>query len=111
MSNLDWENNDFGVTVDSSQELVTPPQVILYLAIALLVISSILFFVSSAIGYVFAVIASIIGGFVVFIDLKRRSDPNYMSLGWFTPVATTTRYLILIVTVLHILRLAIASAR
>jgi hypothetical protein len=80
-------------------------------ALGVLLISVASFFVSSVLGYLLGVMASIVGGFVVFLDLKRRSNPNYMSLSWFTPAAIAARYLILAVTLLHILRLAIESAR
>ena len=111
MSSFDWEGNEFAVSVSASQSLVSPPKNVLFTAIGILLISVASFFVSSVLGYVLGVIASIVGGFVVFLDLKRRSDPNYMSLSWFTPAAIASRYLILAVTLLHILRLAIASAR
>ena len=111
MTDWDWQTPEFGVVVSESQDLVTPPIKLLFIAWAALAISLLSFPISSVIGYAFGVVASIIGGFVIFNDLKRRSDPNYSSIGWFNPVASTTRYAILLTTLLHIVRLAFASAR
>lgn len=111
MTDWDWQTPEFGVVASESRELVTPPMKLLFIAWAALAISLLAFLASSVIGYAFGVVASIIGGFVIFNDLKRRSDPNYSSIDWFNPVAASTRYVILLTTLLHIVRLAIASAR
>jgi len=111
MSDWDWQTPEFGVAISESQELVTPPTTLLYVAWLALSISLAAFLFSSVLGYAFGVVASVVGGFVIFNDLKRKSDPNYTSIDWFNPVATATRYLILLTTLLHIVRLAIASAR
>ncbi|NBO54003.1 MAG: hypothetical protein EBU84_05295, partial [Actinobacteria bacterium] len=105
----DWQAVGIEVQIDTAG-LVKPPVSLLAatLSVALISASSALF--SSAIGYVVAVCASILGGVTALQDQKRRGHPSYVTLNWFSPSLRIIRYLILLITLIHVARLAIAAA-
>jgi uncharacterized membrane protein YdjX (TVP38/TMEM64 family) len=107
----DFEIGDIAIAVDREGALKRPPTQLLSVAVGLLCVSVIAFFISSSIGYAISIVASVVGSSVVFANLKRRSDPNYVTLDWFGPVVRLVRLLIMGVAFLHVLRLAIESAR
>ena len=108
----DWQIEGFDVSVDSSgSELVRPPQVLLIVTAAVFALSMASFLFSSAIGYGVSIGASILGSAVIFIDQKRKANPNYVSLGWFSPTIRTLRYAISLLALMHVIRLAVESAR
>lgn len=106
----DWEIPTIEVQVDSSG-LVRPP--ILYLVITLVtaLASAGAVAFNSAVGYLVAVGASILGGVTGLQDQKRRGHPSYVTLSWFTPALRVVRYFVLAITLLHVARLAIAAAK
>ena len=107
----DFEFGDLAIAVDRDSALTHPPTRLLFVAVGLLIGSVAAFLFNSAIGYGISVIASVVGSSVVFANLKKRSDPNYVTLDWFAPVVRLVRFLIMGVAFLHVLRLAIESAR
>ena len=107
----DFEFGDLSVSVDRGGELTQPPTRLLYAAMGLLLLSVIAFFVNNAIGYGISVAASVVGSAVVFSNLQRRADPNYVTLDWFAPVVRIVRFAIMSVAFLHVMKLAIESAR
>jgi hypothetical protein len=107
----DFEFGDLAISVDRDSELRNPPTALLLVTVGLLLIAALAFLISSAIGYVISVVASVVGSAVVFVNLKRRSHPNYVTLDWFAPTVRIVRVAVLLVAVLHVVRLAIASAR
>ncbi len=107
----DFEFGDLAISVDRDSELRNPPTSLLLVTVGLLLIAALAFLLSSAIGYVISVVASVVGSAVVFVNLKRRADPNYVTLDWFAPTVRIVRVAVLLVAVLHVVRLAIASAR
>jgi hypothetical protein len=110
LSDLSFE--DFEISVDSSgSELVVPPKPLFWATTGLLGLSVICIFVNNAIGYGVAVIASILGGIVVFADQKKKASSNYVSIGWFSPGVKIIRYTITVVALVNIALLAIESAR
>lgn len=106
----DWQTDAVEVQVDA-QGLVKPPVpfLILTLVIALASLASVL--LSSGVGYLVAVAASIMGGVTALQDQKRRGHPSYVTLQWFTPSLRVARYSILAITLLHVALLAIAAAK
>lgn len=110
MSDLSFE--DFEISVDSNgSELVLPPKPLFWATAGLLGLSVVCIFVNNTIGYGVAVIASVLGGIVVFADQKKKASSNYLSIGWFSPGVKIIRYTISIVALANIALLAIESAR
>lgn len=100
------------IAVESDhKKLIGPPTNWLWGTIAIACISLAFFFISNAIGYVIAIVASIVGALAVYQDQQRRSNPNYVSYSWFTPVTQISRYAITLIALGHIVLLAIESAR
>ena len=110
LSDLSFE--DFDISVDSSgSDLVAPPKMLLGATAGLLVLSVLCIFLNNALGYGLTVIASLLGGVVVFADQKKKASPNYVSIGWFSPGLKIIRYAITAVALVNIALLAIESAR
>lgn len=107
----DFEFADLSVSVDRGSELTRPPTRLLFVALGFLLLSVLAFLINSALGYGISVVASVLGSMVVFTNLQRRSDPNYVTLDWFAPIVRVVRFVIMGVAFLHILKLAIESAR
>jgi len=107
----DFEFGDLAIAVDREGALTRPPTRMLFAAVVLMAISVVALFFNSGIGYGVSVVASVVGSAVVFTNLKKRSDPNYVTLDWFGPVVRLVRFSIMGVAFLHVLRLAIESAR
>lgn len=107
----DWATADVSVQVDSTHGLVYPPRNFLFLTIGCLVISALLIFISSWVGYGVSVAASVLGGVTLLGDQRRRSDPNYVGLKWFRPTTLVLRYATVIVACIHIINLAIEQSR
>ena len=101
----------YSIAIDEPGELVNPPVGPLIAAFGLTLVSAILLFVNNGIGYVTAVVASIVGGFVVFFNQKRRSNPNYVTLEWFQPSLRIVRLLTVLIALGHITMLAIEAAK
>lgn len=106
----DLQIDNFAVSVDV-QSLVKPPISFLFGTLGVALLSSASFFINNALGYVIAVVASIIGGVTALQDQKRQGSPNYVTLQWFRPTLQVVRYLILAITIAHVLRLALAAAK
>lgn len=107
----DWLGDEFGVSVSSNAELVEPPKPFLIGTAALAALSLVSILFNSWVGYAFAVLASIVGAVVIFLDLKRRANPNYVTLEWFSPTLKILRLGVVVIALIHIIRLAIESAR
>ena len=105
----DWQAGGIEVQVDTAG-LVKPPVALLVSTVVVAVASASSAFVNSAIGYFVAVCASILGGVTALQDQKRRGHPSYVTLNWFAPLLRIVRYLILLVTLIHVAQLAIAAA-
>ena len=106
----DWQIEDLNVQVDDNG-LVNPPVPFLIVTVMVALVSVGSYFVNSAIGYLVAVIASILGGVTALQDQKRRAHPSYVTLSWFKPSLQGVRYLILAVTIAHVARLSILAAK
>jgi hypothetical protein len=110
LSDLTFE--DFEISVDSSgSDLVAPPKMLLGVTAGLLVLSVLCIFLDNALGYGLTVVASIMGGVVVFADQKKKASPNYVSIGWFSPGLRIIRFAVTAVALVNIVLLAIESAR
>ena len=105
----DWQAGGLEVQVDAVG-LVKPPVALLIATVAVAIGSASLALVNSGVGYLIAVCASILGGVTALQDQKRRGHPSYVTLSWFSPSLRILRYLILVVTLIHVARLAIAAA-
>jgi hypothetical protein len=105
----DWQTEDLEVQVDA-QGLVKPPVPLLVVTIVITFTSVAWIAFSSGVGYLVAVLASIMGGVTALKDQKRRGHPSYVTLQWFHPSLRVARYLILAVTLVHVALLAIAAA-
>ena len=99
------------MSVGTSWELVEPPKTLLTITACLTGLSLLALLFNGWIGYVVAVIASISGSIIVFQDLQRRSSSNYVTLNWFPGAARILRLGIVAIALVHIIRLAIESAR
>jgi len=106
----DWQIEQISVQVDDNG-LVNPPIPFLVVTVMVALVSVGSYFVNSAIGYLVAVIASILGGVTALQDQKRRAHPSYVTLSWFKPSLQGVRYLILAVTIAHVARLSILAAK
>ena len=106
----DWQTEQISVQVDDNG-LVNPPVPFLVVTVMVALISVGSYFVNSTIGYLVAVIASILGGVTALQDQKRRAHPSYVTLSWFKPSLQGLRYLILAVTIAHVARLSILAAK
>lgn len=107
----DFEFADFSVEVENRSVLVAPPVKILWVTVAFAAVSVLFFFINGAIGYAISIVASVLGAFVVYRNQQLQSNPNYMSYSWFPKALVATRYSVTVIAVLHIIRLAIESAR
>jgi len=106
----DIELGDVGVQVDSPS-LVRPPVALLVATFGIATVSAASATFSSGIGYLIAVGASILGGVTSLQDQKRQGHPSYVTLGWFKPMLRIVRYLVLVITLFHVVILAIAAAK
>jgi hypothetical protein len=106
----DWQTGDVDVQVDS-QGLVKPPALFLFVTVAVALASLAIVFFSSGVGYLVAVGASIMGGVTALQDQKRRGHPSYVTLQWFKPALQVVRYLILAITLMHVVLLAVSAAK
>jgi len=106
----DFGIDQFGVQVDAPS-LVKPPIPALALAVVAALASLSCLMLSSGLGYLIAVGASIIGGVASLQDQKRQGHPSYVTLSWFGPGLRTVRYLILAITLLHVAVLAIDATK
>lgn len=106
----DWETEQVGVQVDGTG-LVKPPISFLGVTVGIALLSAGSYFYNSAIGYLIAVLASVLGGVTALQDQRRRAHPSYVTLSWFKPSLQGVRYLILAITIAHVARLAILAAK
>ncbi len=106
----DWEIEQVSVQVDDSG-LVKPPISFLGITLGIALLSAASYFFNSAIGYLIAVVASVFGGVTALQDQRRRAHPSYVTLSWFKPSLQTLRYVILVITIVHVARLAILAAK
>jgi len=105
----DWQFGGASEQVDA-QSLVKPPVLFLGITLVSALASLSATFLSSGIGYLVAVGASILGGVTSLQDQKRQGHPSYVTLNWFKPALRFVRYLVLAITLLHVARLAIVAA-
>ena len=106
----DWETEQVAVQVDGTG-LVKPPILLCGITAGIAVLSAGSYFFNSAIGYLIAVLASVLGGVTDLQDQRRRAHPSYVTLSWFKPSLQGVRYLILAITLAHVARLAILAAK
>lgn len=106
----DLQIDGFEVSVDV-QALVKPPVPFLIGTLVVALVSGASFFVNSQLGYLIAVAASILGGVTALQDQKRQGNSNYVTLQWFRPSLQVVRYLILVIAIAHVGRLAILVAK
>ena len=106
----DWMTTDTAFEADSSSTLVKPPILFLGVTAAVAIVSLASFFFNNSIGYGFAVLASLVGGFTALQDQKRRGNSNYVSLGWFRSGLRGVRFAIVAIAFAHIVALAINAA-
>lgn len=95
---------------DRSNELVKPPFSAVVATATLALISALFLLGNSRIGYGVSVAASIAGGLTALLDQKRRGNSNYSSYDSFRYSLTIVRYGVLVITVVHIIRLAVNAA-
>ena len=106
----DFQTTEYEVQIDD-HGLVKPPTLYLLVTLGVALVSAGSYFFNSAIGYLIAVVASILGGVTALQDQKRRAHPSYVTLSWFKPSLQVVRYFILAVTIAHVARLAILAAK
>lgn len=106
----DFNLGELAAPVENNS-LVRPPIILLAVTLGVSIISALSAIFSSGIGYLIAVGASILGGVVTLQDQKRQGHPSYVTLGWFKPSLRILRYLILGITLFHVVILAIAAAK
>ena len=106
----DWMTTDTAFEADSSSTLVKPPILFLGMTAAVAIASLAFFFFNNTIGYGFAVLASLVGGFTALQDQKKRGNSNYISLGWFRSSLRSVRFAIVAIAIAHIVALAINAA-
>jgi len=106
----EWQNTETAFQTDSTSELVKPPFLLVALTCLVAIISLGLVFVSSTIGYVVAVAASLFGGLTALQDQKLRGNANYISYPSFRPLLRVVRLFTLVIAILHIVVLAIDAA-
>jgi len=107
----EWSGNDFGITPAYDAVLRRPPVVLLGLMGAVFAGAIVMFAIDSKFGYGLCVASTIVGAVVSFKDQSARSDPNYVTLGWFRPVKMLLSYGTTLIACAHIVILAIESAR
>jgi len=106
----EWQNTETAFQSDSVSGLVKPPFLLVALTCLIAIISLGLIFISSTIGYVVAVAASLIGGLTALQDQKLRGNANYISYPSFRPLLRVVRLFTLAIAILHIVVLAIDAA-
>lgn len=106
----DFELGGVGVQVDAPS-LVKPPVAFLAATFGIAVLSAVCATFNSGIGYLIAVGASILGGVTSLQDQKRQGHPSYVTLGWFKPALRILRYIVLVITLVHVAILAVAAAK
>ena len=107
----DWSGSEFGVTPAYDAVLRRPPVLMLGLMGAVFAASIVMFAIDSKFGYGLCVASTIVGAVVSFKDQSARSDPNYVTLGWFRPLKMLLSYGTTLIACAHIVILAIESAR
>ena len=110
----DWNTEYIGFEPSVRETLMVKPPFLLVGISGGVALLSALFLLgdrsNSSYGYLISVFASIAGGFTSLTDQKRRGDSNYMSYDWFPWLLIAIRYLVALIAVLHIVRLAIQAA-
>ena len=110
----DWSTDQVGFeSSDRSDGMVRPPFVFVGLTGVIALISAIFLIGgagNSAFGYMISVIASLAGGVTALTDQKRRGDSNYVAYNSFRWSLVTVRYVVVLIAVLHIIRLAVNAA-
>jgi hypothetical protein len=107
----DWSGNDFPITPLYEAVLRRPPVVLLGTMAGAFALSIVMFAVDSKVGYGLCVVATVLGALVSNRDQSARSDPNYVTLGWFRPLKMLLSYGTTLIACAHIAILAIESAR
>lgn len=107
----DWSGNNLGMTPAYETTLCRPPVLLLGFVAGCFAASIVMLAVDSKVGYGFCVLATVLRSVTTFIDQKRRSDPNYVTFGWFRPLKMLLSYGTTLVACAHIAILAIESAR
>ena len=107
----DWSGSEFGVTPAYDAVLRRPPVLMLGLMGAVFATSIVMFAIDSKFGYGLCVASTIVGAVISFKDQSARSDPNYVTLGWFRPLKMLLSYGTTLIACAHIVILAIESAR
>lgn len=107
----EWQNTETAFQSDSISGLVKPPFLLVAVTCLIAIISLGLVFVSSTLGYVVAVAASLIGGLTALQDQKLRGNANYISYPSFRPLLRVVRLFTLAIAILHIVVLAIDAAK
>ena len=107
----DWSGNEFGVTPAYDAVLRRPPVVLVGIMGAIFAAAIVTLAVDSKLGYGLCVASTILGAVVSYRDQSARSDPNYVTLGWFRPLKMLLSYGTTLIACAHIVILAIESAR
>ena len=107
----DWSGNDFPLTPAYETVLRRPPVVLLGFMAGVFALSIVMFAVDSKVGYGLCVASTVLGALVSNRDQSARSDPNYVTLGWFRPLKMLLSYGTTLIACAHIAILAIESAR
>lgn len=106
----DWSGNDV-MTPAYESGWRRPPVVLLGIMGAIFAAGIVMFAIDSKVGYGLCVASTVLGAIVSFRDQSARSDPNYVTLGWFRPLKMLLSYGTTLVACAHIVILAIESAR
>ena len=107
----DWSGDDFSIIPAQGAVLRRPPVLPLAVMAGVLAASIVFFAIDSKVGYGLCVVSTIIGAFITYSDQKIRSNPNYVTLGWFRPLKMLVSYSTTLVACAHIAIWAIESAR
>ena len=107
----DWQIEAISVQVDDHGLVMPPVSFLVFTLIVALVSAGSYFVVHHAIGYLVAVIASVLSGVTTLQDQKRRAHPSYVTLSWFKPSLRGIRYLILAVTLAHVAKLSYLASK
>jgi hypothetical protein len=109
----DWMTDQFAVEATGAEYVPLKPPTLLVALTALVGLCAALMFIGEGLsffGYLLGTLGSVMGGVSAVVNLRRMSDPNYISFDWFVPLLRVVRYVVLGISVGHMVVLAFRVA-